>query len=150
MASVEAEKEWIRVRGIVFADLGHARDFMSLEWVRDAMRERLGFDPYPGTLNLHLRDNEALAHWQAVKERVPPVFMPSPDPSFCSSYYFLGFLTGWRGSEGLRERIAIVVPGVDDYPADKVEVIARLALKDTYSIRDGDELVLVFECDEKG
>jgi len=147
VASVEAEKERIEVPGVVFSDLGLARDFMSLEWARNAMQESLGFDPYPGTLNLRVRENEALAHWQAVQKKVTPVFMPSPDPSFCSSRYFMGFLTRCKGYEGLRERIAVVVPGVEDYPADKVEVIAALALKEKYSIRDGDELVLVFECD---
>jgi riboflavin kinase len=134
------------VRGTVFSDLGLARGFMSLEWARRAMQDKIGFDPYPGTLNLRLERDEALRRWKVVQGKVTPVVVPSPDPSFCSSHYFMGSLTGWKGSNGLREPVAVVVPEVKDYPEDKIEVIAARALKVIYPIRDGDELTLVFEC----
>ena len=146
MASVETGERWVEVQGVVFSDLGLARGFMSLEWARRAMQEKIGFDPYPGTLNLRVARDDALRRWKAVQEKLAPVVVPSPDPSFCSSHYFMGFLTGWKGSNGLRERIAVVVPEIKEYPADKIEVIAARALKATYPIRDGDELTLVFEC----
>lgn len=136
----------VEVRGVVFSDLGLARNFMGLDWARRAMQEKLGFDPYPGTLNLRVGGVEDLAHWRSVTQTVTPIAMPSPDPSFCGSHYFMGFLTGWSGGGGLQERIAVVVPEVKDYPTDKIEVIAARALKTAYDIRDGDELTLVFEC----
>jgi len=142
----EKREKQVEVRGVVFSDLGHARHFMSLDWVRRAMEEKIGFDPYPGTLNLRLRRDAELDHWRFVKQTVVPIAMPSPDPSFCGSHYFMGFLTGWSGGDGLPERIAVVVPEVNDYPTDKIEIIAARALKTTYRIRDGDELTLVFEC----
>lgn len=136
----------VEIRGVVYSDLGQARDFMSVDWVRRAMREKLGFEPYPGTLNLRMRKDEELEHWQRVKEEATPVLMPSPDPAFCDCRYFMGFLSEAAGRTALRERIAVVVPEVKDYPEDKIEVIAGRALKATYSIRDDDELTLVFEC----
>lgn len=136
----------VEVRGVVYSDLGQARDFMSVDWVRRAMREKLGFEPYPGTVNLHVGKDEQLEHWQRVKAEATPVLMPSPDPAFCDSRYFMGFLSEAAGRTELCERVAVVVPQVKDYPEDKIEVIAGRALKETYSIRDGDELTLAFEC----
>ena len=48
----------ILVKGVVFSDLGRAGEFLGLGWVRDAIRERVGFDPYPGTLNLRVRGED--------------------------------------------------------------------------------------------
>ena len=35
----------IQVKGVVFSDLGRAEAFLGIDWVRDAIRERVGFDP---------------------------------------------------------------------------------------------------------
>lgn len=137
----------VELRGVVFSDLGLAGAFMSLEWARRAMQEKIGFDPFPGTLNLRLQGDEEIARWRLVKQAVTPIKMPSPDPACCDSHYFLGSLSGWPDNNGARERIAVVVPEVKDYPEDKIEIIAGRALKTTYSIQDGDELTLVFNCD---
>ena len=40
-----------------------------------------------------------------------------------------------------------MVPEVKEYPADKLEIIAAVSLKQTRSVRDGDELTVVFEAE---
>lgn len=40
--------------GVVTTGLGHGARFMAIPWVRDAVRNLLGFDPYPGTFNVRL------------------------------------------------------------------------------------------------
>ena len=132
----------IRVKGVVFSDLGRAQAFLGIDWVRNAIRDRVGFEPYPGTLNIRA-DGADLARWGQVREQGGKIILPSPDAAFCNAFLFPGFARGWRS--GARERVAVVVPEVNEYPADKLELIAAVSFKQAHSVRDGDELTVVFD-----
>ena len=134
----------ILVKGVVFSDLGRAGAFLGVDWVRDAVRERVGFDPFPGTLNVRARGAD-LTRWEQVRKHAGKIVLSSPDPAFCNAFLFTGSLEGWESQPGSRERIAVVVPEVKEYPADKLEIIAAVSLKQTRSVRDGDELTVVFD-----
>jgi CTP-dependent riboflavin kinase len=41
-----------RMTGVIFSDLGLASSFMSLDWVQLALKQCLGFVPFPATLNI--------------------------------------------------------------------------------------------------
>lgn len=131
------------MNGVVFSDLGRAGAFLGVDWVREAIRERIGFDPYPGTLNLRLRGDEQ-SRWEEFRRNGARSVLSPPDPGFCGALVYTGFLEGWASSAGPRERVAVVVPEVRDYPADKLEIIAAVSLKQTRSVRDGDELTVIF------
>lgn len=132
------------VKGVVFSDLGRAGAFLGIDWVREAIRERVGFDPYPGTLNMRA-DGADLDRWEQVRQHGGKIVLPSPDPAFCNAFLFTGFVEGWESATGSRERAAVVVPEVREYPADKLEIIAAVSLKQAHSVRDGDELTVVFD-----
>ena len=134
----------ILVKGVVFSDLGRAGAFLGIDWVRQAVKERVGFDPYPGTLNVRASGAD-LNRWEQVRQHGGRVVLPSPDPAFCNAFLFAGSLEGWDSPPGSRERIAVVVPEVEEYPADKLEIIAAVSLKQARSVRDGDELTVVFD-----
>ena len=133
----------ILVKGVVFSDLGKAGAFLGIDWVREGVRERVGFDPYPGTLNVRASGAD-LNRWEQVRQHGGRVVLPSPDPAFCNAFLFTGSLEGWDSQPGSRERIAVVVPEVEEYPADKLEIIAAVSLKQARSVRDGDQLTVVF------
>lgn len=44
--------------GVIVRGLGEGSFYMSLEGYRKQIRERLGFDPFPGTLNIRLDEDE--------------------------------------------------------------------------------------------
>ncbi len=134
----------IQVTGVVFSDLGRAGAFLDIGWVRDAIRERVGFEPYPGTLNVRARGAD-VNRWEEVRRHGVKILLPSPDPGFCNAFLFTGSLGGGDSGPGARERVAVVVPEVKEYPADKLEIIAPVSLKQTRSVRDGDELTVVFD-----
>ena len=134
----------ILVKGVVFSDLGRAGAFLGVDWVRDAIRERVGFDPFPGTLNVRARGTD-LTRWEQVRKHAGKIVLSSPDPAFCNAFLFTGSLEGWKSQPESHERIAVVVPEVKEYPADKLEIIAAVSLKQTRSVRDGDELTVVFD-----
>jgi CTP-dependent riboflavin kinase len=47
-------KKEIVLKGTVFSGRGKGRHFVDLPWARKQFQEKLGFNPYPGTLNLRL------------------------------------------------------------------------------------------------
>lgn len=127
-----------KISGVVFSDLGQGASFMALAWVRQSVRERLGFSPYPATLNLRLELEEDVAAWREVKQEIAGIDLPPPDPSFCHARCFLVDIGG-------RQRGAVVVPEVDGYPPNKVEVIAPVRIKDQLSLKDGDTVTIEFK-----
>ena len=56
-----------RMTGIIFSDLGQAASFMALEWVQAALNDRLGFSPFPATLNVRPKDAEDAQVWRRMR-----------------------------------------------------------------------------------
>lgn len=110
---------------------------MSLDWVQEVLLEKLGFSPYPGTLNLRLESESEMAAWRQVKGQMKGIDIAPPDPSFCLARCFLVKIEGKYPGAVLR-------PEVDGYPQDKLEVIAPVRLKDQLRIEDGDRITLEF------
>jgi CTP-dependent riboflavin kinase len=133
-----------KLSGVVFSDLGQAGSFMSLDWVQKTLREKLGFTPYPATLNLRLSSREEVALWREIQGGTESLELPPPEPAFCSARLFRVGIEAPAGTSEVRLTGAVIVPQVKDYPSDKVEVIAPLRLKDNLGIRDGDHLTLEF------
>ena len=126
-----------RITGVIFSDLGQASSFMALDWVQKALRDGLGFSPFPATLNLRLESDKAMAVWQEVKSEMRGIDIIPPDPSFCKARCFLVEIEG-------KQKGAVLLPEVEGYPANKVEVIAPVRLKDEPRIRDGGQITLEF------
>ena len=126
-----------KITGVIFSDLGQASSFMALDWVQQALREGLGFSPFPATLNLKLESEKDMAVWQEVKRQMPGIDIIPPDPSFCLARCFRVEIEGkYRG--------AVLLPEVEGYPADKIEVVAPVRLKDELHVRDGEQITLEF------
>lgn len=94
--------------------------------------EKLSIDPYPGTLNLEIIDSESLHTFNVLKMKKGIEITPE-DSSFCSAQCHPVFIGG-------RLKGAIVFPAVEDYPENKMELIASQNIKETLSIKVGDDL----------
>jgi CTP-dependent riboflavin kinase len=126
--------------GVVFSDLGQAASFMSLDWVQAALKERLGFAPYPATLNLRLQSQEELSAWRRIKAGETGIDLPPSGAAFCRARLYP--VTVLSPFEGDKLDGAILLPDVEGYPPDKIEVVAPIGIKDRLKIRDGDPLTL--------
>ena len=131
------------ITGTVCSGLGEGSAFMSLSWVQRSLGERLGFAPYPATLNLRLDSEEEVARWKEIRARLACVRIPPPDPSFCAARCWHARVKATAG-EGAELSGAVLLPLLEDYPADKVEFIAPVRVKDSLGARDGDRLTLEF------
>ncbi len=119
----------LRLSGEVATGRGEASGFTRIDWVRTQCVERLGIDPFPGTLNLLVTDELDRQTWVAVANG-PGIRLDPPDGASCGARCYpvtiLGRLPG-----------AAVRPDVDDYPVAQVEVIAAVSIRDVLSLGDG-------------
>lgn len=123
-----------RIRGRVATGLGLAVSFTAAHWARQGFIRLVGIDPYPGTLNLKITDEESRNAWVALRG-TPGHRLPAPDSKSCDARLYPVILG--RGVAG-----AIVLPEVADYPADQVEIIAEVHLRQVLSLADDDVIII--------
>ena len=108
--------------------------FTQLDWVQEQCLQKLGFKPFPGTLNLeiaheNMRIIEALQAQEGI-ELVPP------DSNFCAGFVFPISIEGISG--------AMVAPAanVRVHAKNIIEIISHLGLKNALGVEDGDWVTL--------
>ena len=118
------------IRGIVFSGKGEGARFVELPWVKKQITEKLGFTPYRGTLNIELAKEEfekkaSLEKAQAIE------ILPAK-----------GFGRGRCFKASLMDKLecAIVIPEIQNYPENVIEVIAATNLREKLQLRDGDSV----------
>ena len=119
------------LRGIVFSGHGEGEKFVALSWVRVQVEEKVGFKPYPGTLNLKLSQRSLHVRKkleQAVSSRI------CPPKGYCSGIVSAASIGNLKA--------AIIIPEMKDYPEDVLEIIAPVNLRDFLVVKDGDEVVV--------
>jgi CTP-dependent riboflavin kinase len=122
------------IKGTLVEGFKESGLFMGIPWVREQFIEKLGIDPYLGTLNLEIKDHQDLNALREVKTWEGIEILPM-EPGFCSAKCFHVLICG-------RVKGAIVIPLVDDYPESKLEIIAPERLRDLLSLQVGD-IVLI-------
>jgi len=117
------------IDGQLVRGLGQASGFTQIDWVRRQLIELAGIDPYPGTVNLALRDDANRTRWRRWRE-APGHPMAPADAGFCSAQCYPVSIDG-------RVPAAIVLPQVADYPEDKVELVAALSVREHLKLEEG-------------
>lgn len=122
--------------GRLATGIGMGKTFTRLDWARKQFMEKVGIDPFPGTINVIIDDPESMPVWVRVK-RTDGIHMDNPNdgPHDCDAKC-------WRVSIEGKIDGAIVFPLVDGYPAAQVEVIAETGVRDALDIEDGDTVTL--------
>ena len=118
----------VHVKGKIFSGKGEGSKFIKLPWVRKQIVEKLGFIPYPGTLNIKLTEDGAGLK-KLLKKKKPTEI--KPERGFCRGKCFDAYLT--NNLKG-----AIVLPEIVDYPENVIQVIAPINLKEELQLKDGD------------
>jgi CTP-dependent riboflavin kinase len=116
------------VHGVVTSGLGQGAAFMGLPWVQDAVAARVGFVPYPGTLNVRL-DREMVEIWRQMKNG-HGVMLQTPASAPCGATLVPVELGGVTA--------AVIVPDVTRHGDDLLELIAPVHVRSLLGLRDGD------------
>jgi CTP-dependent riboflavin kinase len=125
------QQHWT-ISGKIISGLRQGAFFTGLEWVRQQCMEKLGFEPWPGTLNVEISDEQAAVINGLVYKK--GVDLLSPDENFCSGKVYPVTVAGMPA--------AIVKPAeeVRTHGKNIVEIIAPQKLKEALEVADGDWL----------
>ena len=126
----------MRIRGTLVRGLGEAPAFTQLPWVVEQCQAKLGFAPYPGTVNLEVLP-EDVPLWGDLAARPGAVLIP-PDPDFCDAVCHAVSIAG-------RLEGATITPHVDAYPVDKLELLAPVNVMQTLGLSLGQEVEVYFQ-----
>ena len=126
--------EPLRLVGRVVTGVGAGASFTQVSWARQQFIDKLGLDPYPGTLNLVIDTSTARASWARLKT-APGYPITPADPQWCQARCYPVRIDGCLPG-------AIVLPDVPNYPPGQVELIAALSLRAELALKDGDQLCL--------
>lgn len=128
-----------KLTGRVVTGLGQGAQLTQLEWARAQFVDKLGIDPFPGTLNVMVDASDASA-WEQWKT-APGVEIVPPNADWCNARAYPIRVAG-------RVNGAIILPEVAGYSPTQIEIIANVSLRETLQLNDGDALALELAMDE--
>ena len=130
-------KDHWEISGIIVSGVKQGAFFTQLEWVQTQCLEKLGFKPWPGTLNLKISADD-IRILEGLWQRGGIELVP-PNSDYCSGFVFPVSIGGIAG--------AMVVPAEDVRVHRKniIEIISQMRLKDALNLDDGDWLTLTFD-----
>jgi riboflavin kinase len=117
--------------GKLYSGKGEGKKFVALPWVEGQIREKLGFAPYAGTLNIRLNPDALKPKKFLAKAKRLEII---PEKGFCKGYLIKAKISGLD--------CGIIVPLVPDYPADVLEVVAAVFLRQQLRLVDGSEVAI--------
>jgi riboflavin kinase len=121
------------IKGRVASGRGEGQRYISMEGYRSQLRKLLGFDPFPGTLNLWLEAPLSLSEEEAI--------------------LIEGFISAGRSYGSCRcypcrvggLSCAIIRPDRSTYPLSLIEIIAPVRLREWMKLQDGDDVEVAVE-----
>ena len=115
--------------GAVTSGLGKGAVFMSIDYYKGQVKEKLGFIPFHGTLNL-IANN--IVH---LLKKTTPIRIES----FKKNGIFYGGADCYKININGR-KAAIIVPDLTEHENNVVEIIAPVNLKSELKIKDGNKV----------
>ena len=127
----------INISGKIISGAKQGAFFTQLDWVQEQCLDKLGFAPWPGTLNLEI----ALDHVAVIEELKGKrgLELVSPDSNYCSVHVLPVSI------EGLPAAIVIPAEDVRVHPKNIVEIISPRMLKESLGFKDGDCVTLAID-----
>jgi len=121
----------IELNGKVFSSRGEGKKLLELPWVKQQIKQKLGFTPYPGTLNVRLSEKNVKR--KKLLEKAHSIKV-CPAEGYCNGTLIKGFIG--------KLECAIVVPEVAGYPKGVLEIIAPVNLREQLQLEDGCEVTV--------
>ncbi|WP_136590774.1 DUF120 domain-containing protein [Salinigranum halophilum] len=135
--------ESVTLEGSVTGGMGEGKHYISLPGYMSQFRERLGYEPYPGTLNVDLTpDSVRTRAGIRSLDAVPIDAWEDDERTFGSATCYAARLT----ADGeTYEGAHIIVPDRTHHDETQLEVIAPDRLRDALGVGDGEDVVITVE-----
>lgn len=127
----------ITFEGHVVSGMGEGAYYMSLEGYRKQFREKLGYEPFPGTLNIKLSDPISM-HSRRDLITHPSIFIEG----FSDKLRTYGWVRCYPAeiNDGLVENAALLILERTHYDDSTIEIIAPISIKEYANIKNGDRI----------
>lgn len=130
-------RETLIMRGRLVSGVKQAAFFTQLDWVKEQCLEKLGFTPYPGTVNLEVL-KEDLSILMLIKKEEGIKLIP-PDPQFCEGRILRASIEGVNGC------LFIPPQDVHVHQPNIIEFMAPVMIKSILGVDNGDILTVTLE-----
>ncbi|MDQ3854252.1 MAG: CTP-dependent riboflavin kinase [Thermoproteota archaeon] len=136
-AALESTPVTMDFEGNVISGMGEGAYYMSLEGYRRQFREKLGYEPYPGTLNVRLSDRIYM-NGRLELGKHPSIFING----FSDGTRTYGWVKCYRATINDRaiDNAAVLVLERTHYDDSMLEVIAPVSIKQAAGIKNGDRI----------
>ena len=138
------EPETVTVEGTVTSGMGEGRHYISLPGYMEQFRERLGYAPFAGTLNLDL--SPASVRRRAGLTAFDPVTIDGwegDDRTYGPAFCYPASLETGVGDDGERyEQVHVITPERTHHDEHQLELIAPEKLRERLDLDDGDGLTV--------
>ncbi|MCX8149933.1 MAG: CTP-dependent riboflavin kinase [Candidatus Bathyarchaeota archaeon] len=118
--------------GKVISGSGEGKKYLKLGWVKKQIKQKLGFTPFLGTLNLQLSAESQKR--RKILETQKSALKINPVEGYCIGLIFPANIG--------ETPCCIVLPQVEGYPQNLLEVIAPVNLREFLHLNDGDALAV--------
>lgn len=125
----------VTLEGILFSGLGEGAYYVTKEGYRKQFMEKLGFDPYPGTLNLKLT-TEYDVKTMSELEAYPAIEIQG----FKNESRTFGSVKCYPAIINNKEKGAVVYALRSHYNASVLEIIAPVFLRGRLKLKDGNKV----------
>lgn len=137
--AVESFKHVIDFEGHIITGMGEGAYYMSLDGYKKQFKEKLGYEPYPGTLNIKLN---SMLFVEAKKEMLK---YPSINiEGFSDQSRTFGWVKCYPASINDSKNInsSILILERTHYDDSIIELIAPFSIKEQFSLKNGDYIKL--------
>lgn len=123
----------LQFEGLVFTGLGEGAFYVSLPFYKQQFIDKLGFDPYPGTLNLRLRSVNDI-----IKRKNLEVFPSINIEGYSNGSRTYGSAKCYPALINNSIKAAIIICSRSHYGPDVLEILSPSNLRKELNLRDGD------------
>ena len=142
-SALECTQFSIDFEGTVVSGMGEGAYYMALEGYRKQFKEKLGFEPFPGTLNVKLID-QILMNARREIGKYPSVFING----FSDNTRTYGWVKCYKADiKGAINNAAALVLERTHYDDSTLEIIAPISLKESIGIQNGDKISIKVQID---
>ena len=136
VAALEPKKNRdISIEGTVESGFREGRYYVSLSHYRKQFQKKLGFDPYPGTLNIRLESDVEIGKRRRIAKTAGIRI-----GGFAKDGRVLGAATCYPARIGGKVDGALIFPDRTHYGDDVVEILAPVYLRGKLKVKDGDKV----------
>jgi riboflavin kinase len=135
--------ETLELRGSVTSGMGEGRHYITLSGYMRQFREKLGYEPFPGTLNVDLTGESVRTRTRL--DAIEPVVIEgweSDDRTYGPAYCYGATI---RAEETSYTEAHVISPERTHHGDDHLEIIAPDRLRDEFGFEDGAEVTIHVE-----